>query len=81
MMFTEVLMKDLARMLIHVRKIQNCKYLSRYCCQCASLLLNWNCALCDQVNLRISLAEKTTRAVGKVILIQVSFLTFGSKQK
>ena len=34
--FTEVLTKDLARMLIHVRKIG---YLSKFCWQCASYLL------------------------------------------
>ena len=31
-MFTEVLRKDLARILIYVRKIQNLGYLSKCCC-------------------------------------------------
>ena len=47
MKFNQVLNKELARTLIHVREIFNCRIV---CCQCAFLLLGWNFEhSCDQV--------------------------------
>ena len=72
MIFTEVLMKDLARMLIHVRKI--------FSCRVSFKMLGRNSEhSCDQVSFRMLLSKKSTITVAEVVLIQVSFLTVSSK--
>ena len=57
-MFTEVLMKDIARKLIHVRKIFNCS-VSKCCFRCVSHLLERNFEhSCDQVTFKMLLCKK-----------------------
>ena len=66
MMFTEVLMEELARILIYVRKI--------FICRASFKLLRSS-------NFQNATFKKITISVKEVILIQLSFLTVGSKQK
>ena len=55
--FTQVLMKELSRIVIHVGKIISCA--SQLCHQCPSQLFRRNFGhSCDQVTFRISLSEK-----------------------
>ena len=72
----DVLMKELACMLIHVRKI--------FSCRMSFKMMSWMClANCWEGtlnNFQNATFEKITIIVREVVLIQVSFLTTGSKQ-
>ena len=83
MIFTKVLMKDLRRMLIHIRKLFNCSVSFKILFSNVSHnLLNRNFRHSfDQVTFRMALLKKITITVTEVVLIQVSFYTVGSKQK
>ena len=80
--FNEVLMKDLARMLIYVCKKKNCRVsFKMLLSMCLVLLRRYFEHSCDHVTFRMPFSKKTTITVTEVVLIQVSFLTVGSKQK
>ena len=78
-MFTQALMKDLARILIHVRKIFNFRVSFK-------ILLSLYLSIvekeytCDQVTFRMALSEKITTTMTETALIQVYFPNVDSKQ-
>ena len=75
--------KELALMLIGFREIFNCKVSLKPRCSMCLLIVERNFAHSfDQVaNFQKSTLEKITIKVTKVVLIQVFFLTVGSKHK
>ena len=73
MMFTKVLLKNLARMLIYVRKIFNFKVFFKMLlpmCLSSSLRRNFEHS-CDQVIFRVPFWEKITVTVAEVVFSQV----------
>ena len=82
MIFTEVLIKDSARMLIHVRESFNCRVSFKMLLP--MFLVNFEKKFkqsCDQVTFRMLRSNKITKTVTKVVLNQASLFTVGSKQK
>ena len=82
MIFTKVLIKDSARMLIHVRELFNCRVSFKMLLP--MFLVNFEKMFeqsCDQVTFRMLRSNKITKTVTKVVLNQASLFTVGSKQK
>ena len=80
-MFTEVLMKDLAHKLIHVRKIFNCSVFKMLFSMCFVIIEKERWTQLWSSNFKNVTFEKITITVAQVVLIQVSSLNVGSKQK
>ena len=71
-------MKDLARMLIHVRKMENCRVSFKMQLSMRFVIAKKGLDFehsCDQVTFRMPLSKKITITVTEVILLQVSFFT------
>ena len=79
MMFTQALMKKLASILVHVRKIFNCKVSFKCRCQCTSQLSRRNFE--NSWDFQNGSFEKITITLAEVTLIQESFPNVVSKQK
>ena len=76
MIFTEVLIKDSARMLIHVRESFNCRVSFKMLLP--MFLVNFEKKFkqsCDQVTFRMLRSNKITKTVTKVVLNQASLFT------
>ena len=79
MMFTQTLMKKLASIFVHVRKIFNCKVSFKCRCQCISPLLRRNFE--NSWDFQNGSFGKITITLAEVALIQESFPNVVSKQK